>query len=150
MANRKANGTSFKRGRRKTGGRRRGMPNKNTQVLREAALLAAAAAGSETGKNGLYLYLKKVAKKYPSVFLPFLGRLQPLQVESQQTSKTEVTYRSVSKLQQELMRRGVPVDLIYSRLPALTDGTDETGETDKPDSGKPDDTGKSDEDSGEQ
>lgn len=108
------------------------MPNKNTQVLREAALLAAAAAGSETGKNGLYLYLKKVAKKYPSVFLPFLGRLQPLQVESQQTSKTEVTYRSVAEIRQELIKRGVPVDTIY---PALTDETDKTDKTDE-DSGE--------------
>ncbi len=78
----KANATSFKSGRRKTGGRRIGVPNRNTRVLREAVLLAAAAAGSENGENGLFLYLTKVAKKQPAIFLPLLGRLLPLQVES--------------------------------------------------------------------
>jgi hypothetical protein len=114
MSKRKSNGTTFKRGRRKTGGRRLGVPNRNTRVLREAVLLAAVAAGSEKGKNGLYLYLKKVAKKQPAIFLPLLGRLLPLQVESQQTSKTEVTYRSAAEIHQELARRGVPVDRIFS------------------------------------
>src|ERR1035437_8965249 len=122
MSKRKSNGTTFKRGRRKTGGRRLGVPNWNTRVLREAVLLAAAAAGSEKGRNGLFLYLKKVAKRQPAVFMPVLARLLSLQVESQQTSKTEVRYRSVAELRQELIKRGVPVDTIY---PALTDKTDE-------------------------
>lgn len=110
----KANATSFKRGRRKTGGRKTGVPNRNTRVLQQAALLAAAAAGSEKGENGLFLYLTKVAKKQPAIFLPLLGRLLPLQVESQQISKTEVTYRSAAEIHQKLIRRGVPVDRIFS------------------------------------
>ena len=141
----KVNSTTFKRGRRKTGGRRRGIPNRNTRVLREAVLLAAAAAGSEKGRNGLFLYLKKVAKKQPAIFMPVLARLLPLQVESQQTSKTEVTYRSFAEIRQELIKRGVPVDIIY---PALTDEADETEETDEIDmTGK---TDKTDDNSGEQ
>jgi hypothetical protein len=136
MANPKANAMTFKRGRRKSGGRQIGTPNRSTRLLREAVLLAAAAAGSEKGRNGLFLYLKKVAKKQPSVFMPILARLLPLQVESQQTSKTEVTYRSVAEIRQELIKRGVPVDTIY---PALTDETDKADKTDK-----------TDEDSGEQ
>ena len=54
--------------------------------------------------------------------MPVLARLLPLQVESQQTLKTEVKYRSVAELRQELIKRGVPVDTIY---PPLTDKTDE-------------------------
>jgi hypothetical protein len=122
MVNPKANKTTFRRGRPKTGGRGRGTVNKNTLVLREAVLLAAAAAGSEKGTNGLFLYLKKVAKKQPAVFMPVLARLLPLHIESQQTSKTEVTYRSFAEIRQELIKRGVPVDTIY---PPLTDKTDE-------------------------
>jgi hypothetical protein len=127
------------------------VPNKNTRVLREAVLLAAAAAGSEKRRNGLFLYLKKVAKRQPAVFMPVLARLLPLQVESQQTSKTKVTYRSVAELRQELIKRGVPVDTIF---PALTDAgetdkTEKTDETDdKTDTDKTD-TDKTDDGSGE-
>jgi hypothetical protein len=140
----KVNATTFRKGRKKTGGRRAGTPNRNTQVLREAVLLAAAAAGSEKGRNGLFLYLKKVAKKQPAIFMPVLGRLLPLQVESQQTSKTEVTYRSFAEIRRELIKRGVPVDTIY---PALADATDETDKTDDKPDNKPD---KTDDDPGEQ
>ena len=110
----KPNATSFRRGRQKTGGRRRGTPNRNTQLLREVVLLAAAAAGSEKGKNGLFLYLKGVAKKKPAIFVPLLGKILPLQVESQQISKTEVTYRGAAEIREELIRRGVPVEFIFS------------------------------------
>src|ERR1035437_7175152 len=86
MANPKANAMTFKRGCRKSGGRQIGTPNRSTRLLREAVLLAAAAAGSEKGRNGLFLFLKKNAKKQPAIFMPVLARLLPLQVESQQTS----------------------------------------------------------------
>ena len=123
MTHPKSNGTSFRRGRKKTGGRQAGVPNKNTRLLREAVLLAAAAAGSETAKDGLFRYLKKVAKNKPAVFVPLLGRMLPLQVESQQPSKTEVTYRGVEEIRQELIRRGVPVDRIFSEPTSVNSAT---------------------------
>jgi hypothetical protein len=107
-----ANLTSFRKGRRKTGGRQHGTPNKNTRVLREAVLLAAAAAGNEGGNDGLFQYLKKVAKKRPAIFFPLLARLLPLQIESQETANMQVTYRSAAEVRDELLRRGVPVNLM--------------------------------------
>ena len=127
MVNPKANKTTFRRGRPKTGGRARGTANRNTLVLREAVLLAAAAAGSEKRRNGLFLYLKNVAKKHPAIFMPVLAWLLPLQMDSQQSSKAEIEYRSFAEIRRELVERGVPVDTIY---PALADATDATDTTD--------------------
>ena len=107
------NSNSFRKGRRKTGGRKRGTPNKSTKLLREVVLLAAAAAGSERADDGLYRYLKNVAKKSPAIFIPLLSRCLPLQVESQQTQTVEVNYRTANELREELIRRGVPIDSLF-------------------------------------
>ena len=49
----KSNATSFKKGRKKTGGRKAGTPNKTTGFFREAVLTAAENAGNKVGGDGL-------------------------------------------------------------------------------------------------
>jgi hypothetical protein len=56
----------------KTGGRRKGTPNKFTRDLREMILGALADAGGRA-------YLVAQAKKNPSAFLTLLGKLLPRQ-----------------------------------------------------------------------
>jgi hypothetical protein len=60
-------------------GRRRGVPNKVTALLKDSILVAATAAG---GKDGLVGYLKLQAIKNPQAFLSLLGRVLPLQVSA--------------------------------------------------------------------
>jgi hypothetical protein len=59
-------------------GRKKGVPNKTTALLKDALLQAAIQAGG--GKDGLVAYLKKQAIKNPGPFLTLLGKVLPLQV----------------------------------------------------------------------
>ena len=61
----------------KTGGRRKGTPNKVSALLKDAVLEAAEAAGD---KEGLVGYLTKQARDNPSAFLTLLGKVLPMQV----------------------------------------------------------------------
>ena len=60
----------------KTGGRKRGLPNKTTALLKDAVLQAAEAAGDKEGMVG---YLPTQAKQNPTAFISLLGRVLPLQ-----------------------------------------------------------------------
>lgn len=60
-------------------GRPKGVPNKNTTLLKDALLQAAQAAG---GEGGLVGYLTTQAMQNPQSFLPLLGKVLPLQLAS--------------------------------------------------------------------
>lgn len=61
----------------KTGGRKKGTPNKTTALLKDAILEAATLAGGESGLVG-YLYVQ--ANANPQSFLPLLGKVLPMQI----------------------------------------------------------------------
>ncbi|EJF84683.1 hypothetical protein MCU_00261 [Bartonella elizabethae Re6043vi] len=61
-------------------GRVKGVPNKNTRLLKEAIIKAAELAGNKYGKEGLISYLEKQAVKCPAAYLALLGKVLPLQV----------------------------------------------------------------------
>ena len=108
----KSNATSFKKGRKKTGGRKAGTPNKTTWALTEAALTAAETAGNEVGGDGLVGYLTWVALNYATSFLPLLTRSMPQQLEPEQTSppEEETVLHTGEEICEQLRRRGVPLD----------------------------------------
>lgn len=58
-------------------GRRPGVPNKTTALLKDAILKAAEGAG---GKDGLTGYLKQQATKNPGPFMALLGKVLPMQL----------------------------------------------------------------------
>lgn len=58
----------------KTGGRKKGTPNKVTGTLKDMILTALATAGGEA-------YLAKQAKENPNAFMALVGRVLPLQVK---------------------------------------------------------------------
>jgi hypothetical protein len=62
-------------------GRKAGVPNKTTALLKDAILQATAAAG---GKDGLVGYLtaqaKRSLKSNPAPYMGLLGRVMPLQI----------------------------------------------------------------------
>ena len=64
--------------RKKTGGRKKGTPNKITALLKDDILSAASAAHPD-GRVG---YLKDQAKENPTAFLTLLGKVLPLDVTS--------------------------------------------------------------------
>lgn len=58
-------------------GRKKGVPNKTTALLKDAILQAATQAG---GKDGLVGYLRLQAEANPGPFLSLLGKVLPMQV----------------------------------------------------------------------
>ena len=59
-------------------GRPKGVPNKNTTLLKDAILQAASQAG---GEGGLVGYLQLQAIENPGPFMSLLGKVLPTQVE---------------------------------------------------------------------
>ena len=59
----------------KTGGRKKGTPNKTTQQLKDAILHAAELAGD---KDGLVGYLQRQAALNPAPFMSLLGKVLPM------------------------------------------------------------------------
>lgn len=61
----------------KTGGRKKGTPNKTTALLKDAIIQAATEAGD---KEGLVGYLRQQARLNPGPFMTLLGKVLPMQV----------------------------------------------------------------------
>ena len=80
----------------KTGGRKKGTPNKTTALLKDAILEAAQAAG---GKGGMVGYLTDQAKENPTGFMSLLGKVLPIQLADSNGDKLVIHLSSnVDKL----------------------------------------------------
>ncbi len=104
----------FEKGKPKTGGRKSGVTNKRTALLKDAILTAAEKAGG----GDMVAYLAEQAKENPVAFLGLLGRVLPLQLQSDRDNPgviTEVRHIIVDTREQ--------ADMI--ELSALTNGTKE-------------------------
>ena len=71
-------GRPFELGKPKTGGRKQGVTNKTTALLKDAVLFAAERAG----KGDIVAYLERQAEENPVAFLGLLGRVLPLQLQN--------------------------------------------------------------------
>jgi hypothetical protein len=69
-------------------GRKKGVPNKSTALLKDAILQAATAAG---GKEGLVGYLTTQAGANPQAFMALLGKVLPLQLTGEDGGAIKVT-----------------------------------------------------------
>lgn len=69
-------------------GRKKGVPNKTTALLKDAILQAAEKAG---GKDGLVGYLTTQATANPQSFLPLLGKVLPMQITGEDGGPIKVT-----------------------------------------------------------
>jgi len=68
-------------------GRVKGVPNKNTALLKDAILAAATKAG---GKDGLVGYLFNQATENPQSFLSLLGKVLPMQLTGGEGGPVEI------------------------------------------------------------
>jgi hypothetical protein len=73
---------------RKTGGRKKGAPNKTTQALKDAVLEAARLAGGGDD-DGVVRYLEQQAKINPAPFMSLLGRVLPMTVAGEMKHQHE-------------------------------------------------------------
>ncbi len=76
-------------GRAKTGGRKKGKPNKINALLKDAILKAA----TDAGNGDLAKYLQTQAEKNPTAFLGLLGKVLPLQVAGDGDNPLEMIHK---------------------------------------------------------
>lgn len=74
-------------GRAKTGGRKKGTPNKINALLRDEILQAA----SDAHPDGRVGYLTQQAKKNPTAFLTLLGKVLPTQIAGGDGESLQIT-----------------------------------------------------------
>jgi hypothetical protein len=66
----------------KTGGRKKGTPNKLTRAIKDAIIEAAELHGKDgKGKDGTVGYMLKLASEDPRTFAGLLGKAMPIQHE---------------------------------------------------------------------
>lgn len=73
-------------------GRPKGVPNKTTQLLKDAILVAAQRAGGG-GEDGIANYLVEQAEKNPGPFMSLLGKVLPMTVAGDPNSPLETVTR---------------------------------------------------------
>ena len=73
----------------KTGGRKKGTPNKTTALLKDAILKAA----TDAGDGDLSAYLLQQANSNPTAFLTLLGKVLPMQVGGDPDNPVETIHR---------------------------------------------------------
>ena len=75
----------------KTGGRKKGTPNKTTALLKDAILQAATNAGG----GDLTTYLQVQAQENPGPFMSLLGKVLPMQVTGEDGGPLQVVFKTV-------------------------------------------------------
>lgn len=78
----------------KTGGRRKGTPNKTTALLKDAVLKAASNAGKAEGIVG---YLTAQAVLNPGPFMALLGKVLPMQITGEDDGPVKLVVEWQSK-----------------------------------------------------
>lgn len=83
-------------GRKKTGGRQKGTPNKTTALLKDAIIQAAEIAGNRVGQDGLVSYLVQQAVENPVSFNSLLGKVLPMQLTGENNGPIQVVINRFS------------------------------------------------------
>jgi hypothetical protein len=97
------------------GGRKPGIPNKVTTLLKDAIIMAANLVGEDRrGKDGLVGYLKWLAKNEPKTFGALMGRVIPLHVIGDM-DHTHHVYVGKEEVKAALRERGIPITTIYPK-----------------------------------
>ena len=82
----------------KTGGRKKGTPNKISSALKEAILEAAENAGKRLkpdAESGTVAYLEQIAIQEPASFCGLLGKVLPMTIaDAEQNRETKYVVRS--------------------------------------------------------
>ncbi|CAB4145718.1 hypothetical protein UFOVP1204_73 [uncultured Caudovirales phage] len=81
-------------------GRPKGIPNKNTTLLKDALIQAAEQAG---GKEGLVGYLTTQATANPGHFMTLLGKVLPLQLTGDKENPVEIVNRQAVEYVDEIV-----------------------------------------------
>lgn len=91
------------------GGRKLGVPNKVTGMLKTVTLEAAAMVGfNQEGELGLHGYLAFLAIEHPAIFGKLLEKCLPLQLTGSVSTTSTQRYETLADLTEALAARGLP------------------------------------------
>jgi hypothetical protein len=107
----------FEKGHKKSGGRRKGVPNAMTRELREAILNAATKLGEDgKGRDGLEGYVMMLARKERKIFASLLRAVLPMQVTTSINTLVNVEYTSLEQATEEARRLGLPERRVFELM----------------------------------
>jgi hypothetical protein len=109
----KSNRTSFRPGRKKTGGRRAGALNKNTITVKDTIAMAAENIG---GVDRLVTWINESPTNERLFWTQMYLRLLPLQINTKVERTDTVVYKTVEDFRVALIERGIPEENIKSLL----------------------------------
>ena len=102
-------------------GRKKGTPNKTTQLLKDAILQAAANVGDQKHahrwavEGGLVGYLEWIARTYPEAFVQhLLQKVLPMQIAGPDGKTVNVKY-TVQEAVVILQEKGIRVDALFDK-----------------------------------
>jgi hypothetical protein len=113
MTKPKLNRTSFRPGKKKTGGRKAGTLNKNTVSVKDTIAMAAERIG---GEDRLVEWINESPENERLFWTQMYMRLLPLQMNTKIERTDTVIYKTVEELRVELIKRGMPEESIKSLL----------------------------------
>jgi hypothetical protein len=79
-------------------GRPKGIPNKNTGLLKDAIIMAATNIGNKLSGTGLVGYLEDLQANHPPVFAQLVGKVLPLQLVGEFAHKVTISELSDDEL----------------------------------------------------
>ena len=105
---------TFRKGRKKTGGRKAGQSvNKIPKLVKDCVLIAAELEGmNQNGKDGMVGFLRRVAREDITAFVSLLGRVIPLQANNERDVQVDVVYKTVEEVRRELASRGIDMEVM--------------------------------------
>jgi hypothetical protein len=109
----KSNENSFKKGRKKTGGRKAGTLNKNTVTVKDTIAMAAKRIG---GEDRLVEWINESPEHETLFWTQMYMKLLPLQMNTKIERTDTVTYKTVQEFRVALIERGMPEETINSLL----------------------------------
>ncbi len=100
-------------------GRKPGVSNKTTRLLKEALILASTAEGIDgCGKGGLVGHLRKLSRKNPGAYMRMLEKLIPLQITGKDGSPMQVEHTTRDQIVERFKERGLPLPPSLLQMPA--------------------------------
>lgn len=125
---RAAGGVRYKKGHKKVGGRKKGVPNLLTREMREAIVNAAIRLGADgKGKDGLEGYMMMLGSEEKKTFGMLLRAVLPMQVNASINTSVNVKYKTLEEVTEEARKLGLPERRVFelTDYKRIEDGQDE-------------------------
>ena len=98
----------YRKGHEKSGGRKKGTPNRLTAELKEMILLAFTELGADGhGKEGLKGFIKRIGREDIKASAMLLRAVLPMQIKASINSSVNIKYKTVEEATEEARKLGL-------------------------------------------